>query len=237
MTLNNSKHYFVCSNLLIILVSQSMVICERFDAHISLTTKGEGFHRFLIYEINLDVLINDSYIALYLQLPSTLYSSVDELNDLRRLGINTICSAGETNVELFMERAQFQNITICSALSNKKFLFKFPVHLRYQYANDINTYMNIIIPKPKLLLGCKKRIKEYRVSTIDLCSPCVEIINKWREIPYIMDTQNVIWIIPIGNSSLLTAVTCVTLLSTILCTMFLLQTICKSVLITHKKKV
>nr|XP_033340647.1 phosphatidylinositol-glycan biosynthesis class X protein-like isoform X1 [Megalopta genalis] len=235
MILSCTKQYFMYANLIIISIFQN-VVCQELSARISLTTKGEGFHRFLMYEINLDDLIDDCYIALYLRLPPALYTSIDELNDLKRSGVNTICSLGETNVELFMEKANSQSVTICSPLTSKKFIFNFPIHQRYQYASDNNKYMNITLPKPNLLLGCKKRIKEYRISTIDLCPPCVEVVNKWREIPYIMDTGNVTWTIPVGNSSILTTITYTTLISTILCSLFLMKTICKSAFIKHEKE-
>lgn len=85
-----------------------------------------------------------------------------------------------------MENAKSQAVTICSLLVDTQSTLKFPIHQRYQYPSENNTYMTITLPKPKLLLGCKERIKELRVSKIDLCSPCVEIVPKWREILYIM---------------------------------------------------
>ncbi|XP_076280958.1 uncharacterized protein LOC143209351 [Lasioglossum baleicum] len=189
-----------------------------------------------MYEINFNDLIDDCYIALYLRLPPALYTSIDELNDVKRLESSTMCAAGETNVELFMEKADFQHVTICSPLTSKKFHFNFPIHQRYQYASGTNEYVNVTLPKPNLLLGCKNRIKEYRISTIDLCSPCVEVANKWREIPYVMDSENVTWTIPVGNSSILTTVTYTTLLSTFLGSLFLMRTICRSAFVRHKKE-
>ncbi|KZC08904.1 Phosphatidylinositol-glycan biosynthesis class X protein [Dufourea novaeangliae] len=236
MILSRIKRYFVQINLFSILIFEDLVVCEKLNAQISLTTEGEGFHRSLIYHINFDASISDCYIALHLQLPSALYVSVAELSDIRRLGINIICSIGESNIELFMEKAELQNVTICSPLCTTESVFKFPIHQRYQYANETSRYMSINIPKPNILLGCTKRIKEYRTSIIDVCSPCVNFVNKWREIPYTMDTENVVWMVPIGNLSVLTIVTSTTLLLTVLCTMFLMQTICKHVLITHKKE-
>lgn len=99
---------------------------------------------------------------------------------------STVCANGEADIELFAEEAQIQTVTICSNLSRAGCTLKVPIHQRYQHANDTNKYMNITLPNPTLLLGCKKRNKDYRVSKLDLCSPCVEIVPKWREIPYIM---------------------------------------------------
>lgn len=99
---------------------------------------------------------------------------------------STVCVNGESDIELFAEEAQIQTVTICSSLIRAGCTLKVPIHQRYQHANDSNKYMNITLPNPTLLLGCKERIKDYRVSKLDLCSPCVEIVSKWREIPYIM---------------------------------------------------
>lgn len=112
---------------------------------------------------------------------------------------------------------------------------KLPVHQRYQYASSINRYMNITLPKPKLLIGCKKRINEYRVSKIDLCSPCVELVPKWREIPYVMYTKHV-WTVPVGDTTTLSAVTYITLLLTILCTIYLMRTIWRPMPRQHQKE-
>lgn len=172
---------------------------------------------------------------MYLELPPSLYTNINELNDLSRLGVTTACSTGETNVELFMENAKSQAVTICSLLVDTQSTLKFPIHQRYQYPSENNTYMTITLPKPKLLLGCKERIKELRVSKIDLCSPCVEIVPKWREILYIMDTEDVVWAIPVGNLYMSTIVTHITLSLTTLCTLFLIYRIWKAVPSTHEK--
>ncbi|OAD59362.1 hypothetical protein WN48_09193 [Eufriesea mexicana] len=149
--------------------------------------------------------------------------------------LTTACSVGETDIELFTEKAGIQNVTICSHLTSIESTLKLPIHQRYQYANENNRYINITLPKPKLLLGCKERIKEYRVSKIDLCSPCVEIIPKWREIPYIMNIEN-LWTTPVGEASMLRVVTYITLILTTLCTVLLMQTIWNSIPKQHLKR-
>lgn len=237
MTLNCAKRYFIQIILFYTLIL--LVNCDELEARISLNIEGTGFHRYLIYQIYIDQFIEDCYITLYLQLPSALYVDVNELNHLRRLGISTACCSGETNVELFTEKAQIQNISICSRLTNIESTLKVPVHQRYRYASVNDKYINISLPDPKLLLGCRKRLKEYRISKIDLCSPCVDVVPKWREIPYVMvnnkDMENE-WTIPIGETTMLPLVTYTTLLLTILCTIFLIHTIWKSMPKQHLKK-
>ncbi|XP_076245187.1 GPI alpha-1,4-mannosyltransferase I, stabilizing subunit [Calliopsis andreniformis] len=235
MTLNRVKYYFIQVNTFLAIFFQN-VICKGLDTHLSLDVEGEGFHRYLIYRVNFDNFIDQCHVALFLKLPSSLYANINELNDLRRLGISTACFFGETDVELFAHKAMSQNVTICSPLISTNFTLKLPIHQRYQYASKNSSYMTIILPKPILLLGCKDRIKEYRISKIDLCSPCAEVVTKWREIPYIMDTKDVVWTIPVGNSSLLSTVICTTILATILLTIFLMKTIWKSTPKMDKKR-
>ncbi|XP_012245884.1 phosphatidylinositol-glycan biosynthesis class X protein isoform X1 [Bombus impatiens] len=226
------KQSFVQICLFYILILKIVVSCDKLDARVSLKVQGTGFHRDLIYQVHVDQFIEECYVAIYLQLPSALYANVNELTNLRRLGIisqfqSTACVNGEADIELFAEEAQTQTVTICSNLSRAECALKVPIHQRYQHANDSNKYMNITLPNPTLLLGCKKRIKDYRVSKLDLCSPCVEIVPKWREIPYIMDKENV-WTIPVGETTMLLVVTSITFSLTILCTLCLIQTIWKS---------
>lgn len=221
------KQSFIQISLFYILILKIVVSCDKLDARVSLKVQGTGFHRDLIYQVHVDQFIEECYIAIYLQLPSALYANVNELTNLRRLGSSTVCVNGETDIELFAEEAQTQTVTICSSLIRTGSALKVPIHQRYQHANDSNKYMNITLPNPKLLLGCKERIKDYRVSKLDLCSPCVEIVPKWREIPYIMDKEDV-WTIPVGETTMLLIVTSTTFSLTILCTVYLIQTIWKS---------
>lgn len=94
------------------------------------------------------------------------------------------CAVGETNVELFAEEAKPQSVSICTALNFDATTLNLTIHQRYQRAKEKEDYANVILPFPKLLLGCKKRIKEYQVSLIDLCDSCVGFAIKWREISY-----------------------------------------------------
>jgi len=128
---------------------------------------------------------------------------------------------GETDIELFMEKAGQQNVTACTSVNRTKnqswFTLSIPVHQRYQYAHETDDYVNVTLPMPKLLLGCRERIKEYRVSKTNLCEPCVNQAIKWREIPYhMLSNHDYIWPIPVGNTSISLCVTCVTLSITII---------------------
>ncbi|XP_054014855.1 phosphatidylinositol-glycan biosynthesis class X protein [Hylaeus anthracinus] len=236
MTVNYFKLCLVQISVFLAVISQNIKLGQCVNAHVSLTVEGEGFHRYLIYQINLDNLVDGCNMALHLKLPPTLYTDINELNDLGRLGVTTACSIGETNVELFMEKANSQNVTICSPVIGNKSTLMFPIHKRYQYPSENNTYMTITLPKPNLLLGCKERIRKYRISKIDLCSSCAEVVPKWREITYILEKENTSWSIPVGNLRMLTTVTYITLLLTILCTMFLMRTVWKAVPSTHEKQ-
>lgn len=124
---------------------------------------------------------------------------------------------GETNVELFAETADQQNVTTCASVSlSSNCILTIPVHQRYQYARETGGYVVVTLPKPKLLLGCQERVRGHRVSKTDLCQPCVNLATKWREIPYSMSSgSNYAWAVPVGDSSLLTLVTCATLSATI----------------------
>ncbi|KOX74620.1 hypothetical protein WN51_13054 [Melipona quadrifasciata] len=95
-------------------------------------------------------------------------------------------------------------------------------------------YMNITLPDPILLLGCRKKIEGYRVSKLDLCSPCVTIVPKWREIPYVTDKKD-LWTVPVGETTMLCVVTYTTCLLTMLCTIYLIRTVWKSIPKQHLK--
>ncbi|KYM95666.1 PREDICTED: uncharacterized protein LOC108780134 [Cyphomyrmex costatus] len=198
-------------------------ICAAIEAEIDLDVEGNGFHRTLIYRIHFKNLTQDGcQSAIYMELPSALYVNIDEIAEMRRKGTNTVCSIGETNVELFAEKAGQQNITTCASINSSSSSLTIPIHQRYRYAHKSGDYVNVTLPEVKLLLGCRKRIRDHRVSKIDLCKPCVELMAKWREIPYHMsNNRNYIWPIPVGDSSVSLFVTCATLLSTIVGAIFI----------------
>lgn len=128
---------------------------------------------------------------------------------------------GEVDVELFMENASQQNVTTCASINSSSSTLMIPLHQRYQYARETDSHIDVIVPKPKLLLGCQKRIKDHRVSKTDLCSPCENLVTKWREVPYRMSNDlDYTWSMPIGDSSLSMFVTYITLLATLIGAIF-----------------
>jgi len=133
-----------------------------------------------------------------------------------------VCSVGEVDVELFAENASQQYVTTCASVNSSTSSLTIPLHQRYRYARETNNgYVDVIVPKPKLLLGCRERIKDHRVSKTDLCEPCDNLVAKWREIPYRMSNdRDYVWSVPVGDSSLSTFVTCTTLLATLIGAIF-----------------
>lgn len=150
---------------------------------------------------------------------------------------STICSVGETDIELFAEKAGGQNVTACTSISLSSSSLVIPLHQRYRYARETGGYVDVIVPEPKLLLGCQERIRDHRVSKTDLCEPCVSLATKWREIPYrMLNNRAYVWPIPVGNSSLSMFVTYVTLLATIIGAMFIAHAIRTNASKNHSKQ-
>ncbi|KAF7995145.1 hypothetical protein HCN44_004617 [Aphidius gifuensis] len=191
---------------------------------------GHGFHRKINYTVTMENLddVSNCYLAIHVNLPTSLYVNVDELADLQRLNENTVCSDGETNVEVFAENAGSQQVTICKYLNSKESNLILPLHQRYHAPLNNASYINVTIPKAKLLLGCEKRIAEYPVSKIDLCSPCVDLSIKWREVPYKINKDNYIWTIPVGDTSNKDLTIILTILSSIIGTIFVLRALWNS---------
>lgn len=151
---------------------------------------------------------------------------------------STVCSVGETDVELFAERANRQNVTTCGQVSSSSCVLTIPVHQRYQYARETGGgYVGVTLPEPQLLLGCRGRVKGHRVSKTNLCEPCVGLATKWRQIPYRMSSnRNYVWSIPIGDSSLSALVACVTLSVTIVGAIFIARAIHANASKSRQKK-
>lgn len=182
------------------------------SAEVNLEIPSGGFHRTLQYHINIENFeAKNCHVALYFEFPSSLYVNVDEISKLVRKGQLTACSVGEFNVELFAENAGTQNVTVCSRLIGSQVtLLTLPIHQRYHEARDGGGYVELKIPKPKLLIGCEERVKDYRVSKTELCAPCSDLVDKWREIPFNLHPKDFIWYAPVGDTSMLPIVTWVT---------------------------
>lgn len=146
---------------------------------------------------------------------------------------------GETDVELFAEKAKRQNVTTCGHVSrsSSSCMLTIPVHQRYQYARETGSYVGVLLPEPQLFLGCRGRIKDHRISKMDLCEPCVSLTTKWRQIPYHMSrNRDYVWSIPIGDSSLSMLVTFVTLSATIVGAIFIAHAIRTNAPNNHRKE-
>ncbi|XP_070162651.1 phosphatidylinositol-glycan biosynthesis class X protein [Polyergus mexicanus] len=222
----------------LILWTRCAQICGGIEAEIEFDVEGSGFHRTFIYRTYFKNLTNDNcQAAIYMELPSELYINVDEVAELRRKGTSTICSVGETDVELFAEKAGRQNVTACTSVSLSSSSLVIPLHQRYRYARETGGYIDAIVPEPKLFLGCRERLKDHRVSKTDLCEPCVSLAIKWREIPYrMLNDRAYVWPIPVGDSSLSTYVTYVTLLATVIGAIFIAHAIRINTLKNHSKQ-
>ncbi|XP_046744315.1 phosphatidylinositol-glycan biosynthesis class X protein [Diprion similis] len=219
-------HHDFKSFLLGAVILQNIAISTSINATLDFGVIGEGFHRTFEYKVSVDGLKNqqDCAVALHVLLPPAIYVNVDEIADLQRVGKTLACSVGERNVELFAEKAESQNVTICNLHKTWETVLALPIHQRYRFSQEYGGYIAIDIPQPKLLLGCKERLKDYRVSKIDLCSPCVHLALKWREVPFKMKFSEKVWLIPVGNTTYLNCVSYVTLLVTGLGAAAVLQT-------------
>ncbi|XP_014212287.1 uncharacterized protein LOC106642136 [Copidosoma floridanum] len=208
-------------------------------ASIRSEVEGEGFHRTLKYHVDTGTFMNDScYVAVFVQLPPFLYVNADELADLRRLDKIMACSEGEIDVELFAEKAHYQNLTVCSKLSSTKTTLSVPIHQRYRFSTDTGQPIHVSIPRPLLFIGCKDRIKEHRVSKIRIGWPCIDLVKKWRDVFYVWEgDRGFVWKIPAGNTSRKYVVTGVTMLVTLLGGAYVLWSIHKSFKVPSEKKI
>ncbi|KAJ8679907.1 hypothetical protein QAD02_015694 [Eretmocerus hayati] len=218
MSVNRNNKPSITSTIFLVLISSSgFLIISAFNASVSTKVEGDGFHRIVKYYVDTGGFKNDScHISVFVSLPISLYVNVDELADLRRLHESNVCSEGEVDVELFAEKARYQNFTICTRLRSTKTVLSVPVHQRYRFATTKGHAYVVKLFKPKLLLGCKDRITNLRVSKYKICKPCLAYAKKWREVPYQWKGDgNFTWIVPVGNANRKFEVTLITLFITI----------------------
>ncbi|KAJ8731638.1 hypothetical protein PYW07_004802 [Mythimna separata] len=204
----NIKLYFSLIVLLSCIGYISASACD-FNVKLKQVLKNQGFHRNITYGIvfNSDEdqcwLYKDCVVGLDQTLPHGVYANPDELSTLRRLKKLNAVPKNRINTELPAEHSYPTTTYITERIKDCKVYMWLPVHARYHLAMPGGGMARNTIGPPKLYLRCPDQ-------RLDMCgktgAPVTFLCNggskdkcSWKELPYTLLTDTLVWPIPVGN--------------------------------------
>ncbi|KAG6456384.1 uncharacterized protein LOC115447490 [Manduca sexta] len=200
----------IITAIVFLFISRYSASACNFSVKIEQGLRNEGFHRNMTYTIIFDNsedyegLHRECILALEQTLPSGIYANPDELGDLRRIDRLNAIPKKRINIELPAEYSEPSGVFIISKVTTDKVEVWVPVHARYHMAAvNGGTFRNDIAP-PKLYLRCPdQRLEACNMpvspSAMYLCNGHSVAKCNWKEIPFTMMTDTLIWLVPVGN--------------------------------------
>ncbi|PZC74894.1 phosphatidylinositol-glycan biosynthesis class X protein [Helicoverpa zea] len=213
-----------------------------FDVKLKQVLKNQGFHRNITYGIvfNSDEdqcwLYKDCVIGLDQTLPHGVYANPDELSTLRRMRKLNAVPKNRINTELPAEHSYPTTTYITERIKDCKVYLWLPVHARYHLATPGGGMARNTIGPPKLYLRCPDERLEMcnkdaaRVNF--LCNGSSKEKCSWKELPYTLLTDTLVWPIPIGNMEHLHAISIGTAVVVAVGSLYLIKAIHEHKLVT-----
>lgn len=181
-----------------------------FDVKVKQDLLNEGFHRNITYEIVFDTTENSNgmslkncIVALEQVLPAGVYVNPDELSDLRRIGKINALPRNRVNIELPTEHSEPNTVYILGKLIHNEVNIWIPVHARYHQAVTGGGMARNEVGAPSIYLRCPDQRLDMCGGPVPktlsfLCNGVKEKCS-WKDIPYSMLTDTLVWQVPVGN--------------------------------------
>ncbi|KAM3962610.1 phosphatidylinositol glycan anchor biosynthesis class X [Aphomia sociella] len=210
--------------------------CE-FNVKLEQIIHNEGFHRNITYSVifhheqNANKgLYKDCIIGLEQTLPAGVYTSPDELGDLRRTNRLNAIPRNRVNIELPAEISEPSAVYIMDVVRDNRAYLWLPVHARYHQAVPGGGTARNEIVAPKLFLRCPdQRLnscnKDISASTSFLCNGSSKEKCTWKVIPYTVMSDTLIWDVPVGDTDQYYVVAAGTAIVILIGSLYLLKTI------------
>uniref|UniRef100_A0A1B6KZA0 Phosphatidylinositol-glycan biosynthesis class X protein n=1 Tax=Graphocephala atropunctata TaxID=36148 RepID=A0A1B6KZA0_9HEMI len=181
------------------------------DFHVTIIRQleNDGFHREIHSLVELVggyaiVQRQHCFLALRETLPSGLYVSPDQLEDLARLGQVQACANTTVDVEAPEPVSSNLSVLIYSGLERAENLLSarlvLPVHARYHAPTEDGGYRPITVTVPELFLRCAGPLNCPDLTSLTLpCYTCSEDLCTWTQIPYKTNAESLNMLVPVGN--------------------------------------
>ncbi|XP_012545209.1 phosphatidylinositol-glycan biosynthesis class X protein isoform X1 [Bombyx mandarina] len=212
--LTNIFSFRICIVVFVAIKVFSASKCD-YDVKIAQILINDGYHRHHYRNLTYHIIFNEDSeskgiyngcrIGLDQYLPAGVFVNPNELNEFNRLERLNAFPRGRVNIELPTEEAEPINVFIISELTDDEIQMWLPVHARYHESVSGGGMVQYDIGPPKMYLYCADR-------RLDVCdrsvSPSVTLtcnggvkMCSWRDIPYTVLTDPLVWRVPVGNSN------------------------------------
>ncbi|XP_042604760.1 phosphatidylinositol-glycan biosynthesis class X protein isoform X3 [Cyprinus carpio] len=196
-----------------------------------------GFHRDLHYRVQWSKTEQEVHALLVQKLPSGVYMDEYQLDTLRRdTGLEVLL---DSKVDVEAPEYLSSGFTALVFLSGRREAVV-PVHGRYHRPSDSSKRVKVELESPRLLLRSEQcetlqtlslnessLVRERGVAVDAPCTASNHSICSWTEILELEDHAGVSLELPVGDSSMIISVCGVTVLTTVLCCVYLLRNIWK----------
>ncbi|CAH2048256.1 unnamed protein product, partial [Iphiclides podalirius] len=218
-----------------------------FNIKIKQSLKNEGFHRNITYGIVFEHendderwVYEDCLVGLSQELPSGVFANPDELSDLKRNNKLNAITKKPVNVELPTELSSPNIVYITGKVTEGRVNLWLPVHARYHQAVAGGGSARNLIEPPKLFLHCPDgRLEVCGMKKAHFALRCSGSSNEkcnWKNMPFTMMTDILIWEVPVGNKDHFNFVAIGTATVLVSGSLYLLKTIHKYEVSLRKKK-
>ncbi|XP_044289005.1 phosphatidylinositol-glycan biosynthesis class X protein [Varanus komodoensis] len=198
----------------------------------------DGFHRELLIRVNLgtaDEAIGSCMVAIKVHLPKGLYVDPYELTSLQKHNATEVLMLVD-NIDLEVPEYLATELSILIYMRPESeciscFRASLPLHSRYHRPAESDESISVVLKSPEILLLCPKYftpvecLKETKIE-----APC-SLTNRhtchWDSVEFKAVNKKLKLQIPVGLKHHLSLVCMVTLVSTILCSSFILSALCK----------
>lgn len=218
----------------LIVVSSTKLSCD-FNVRLTQTLRNEGFHRNITYEIvfNADEdkprrELLGCVVGLHQELPAGVFANPDELEELKQANKLFVVSQNVINIELPADQSNPSNLHIMGRVTDDQAHLWLPVHARYYQATSGGGMARNEIYPPRVHLYCPELLRCDGPTTPMIFTCEDEPKNCWnsyKELPYTVLTDTLIWEVPVGNTQYYYAVAGATALVVVAGSLYLLKSV------------
>uniref|UniRef100_A0A8C5SHC1 Phosphatidylinositol-glycan biosynthesis class X protein n=1 Tax=Laticauda laticaudata TaxID=8630 RepID=A0A8C5SHC1_LATLA len=197
-----------------------------------------GFHRDLLLRIDLGIVdkgLESCRLAIKVHLPRGLYVDPYELKSLQQHNLTeALVIANEVDLEvpeylatdfsvLVYMKSDPECITCFKAL--------LPLHCRYYRPSESNGKILVVLKSPEIMIHCQKYVFSVNclkeTETEAPCSQNNRAVCHWKNMKYKMLSKELELQVPVGLKHHLPFVCAITLITTGLCSSFILSALCR----------
>ncbi|XP_063363947.1 uncharacterized protein LOC134652715 [Cydia amplana] len=172
--------------------------------------------------------LRDCVVGLHQELPPGVYANPDELGDLKRAKKLFVLPQNRINIELPAEQSNPSTVYVMGAVTDDRADLWVPVHARYHQATYGGGMARNEIYPPRIFLYCPE-ILRCDGSTTPMLFTCEDepkdCWSTYKELPYTVLTDTLIWEVPVGNTVHYHAVAAATALVVIAGSLYLLKSV------------